>query len=229
LPSGRESFGPRLRAARERASITLDAIADSTKIQRSLLAGLENNDVSHWPKGIYRRGFLRDYLTAIGIAPEPVVAEFIRLFPEEGSPPAAGETSSDQPTELRLTFGDLPSPARRLCRRALAASVDLSAVATCGAVGWATGVGVPESAAAGAVVYFTVATIAWGQSAGAFLLVGRGRRKVDGGTELQATGALAREQLHIVARGQSDASRSQQPLSVDAGTAAPPRRRAATR
>ena len=43
------SFGRRLRLSRERLGISLEAIAASTKINRSLLADLERDDVSKWP------------------------------------------------------------------------------------------------------------------------------------------------------------------------------------
>ena len=47
----RDSFGPYLRGERERRGLTLEAIADSTKIKQSLLAALERNDMSRWPAG----------------------------------------------------------------------------------------------------------------------------------------------------------------------------------
>ena len=40
---------------RERRGITLEAIAETTKIALPLLESLERSDVSHWPKGIFRR------------------------------------------------------------------------------------------------------------------------------------------------------------------------------
>ena len=79
----RDSFGPYLRGERERRGLTLEAIADSTKIKQSLLAALERNDISRWPTGIFRRGFVREYASAIGLPPEPLVADFTRLFPDD--------------------------------------------------------------------------------------------------------------------------------------------------
>ena len=79
------SFGRRLRSGRERLGISLEAIAASTKINRSLLADLERGDVSKWPGGIYRRAFVREYAAAIGLPAEEVLAEFSELFPEEGT------------------------------------------------------------------------------------------------------------------------------------------------
>jgi transcriptional regulator with XRE-family HTH domain len=79
-----EAFGLRLKSHRERCGITLESIAESTKIKRSLLAALERGDVSHFPLGIFRRAFVRSYATAIGLPAEPIVAEFGQLFPEPG-------------------------------------------------------------------------------------------------------------------------------------------------
>jgi len=92
------AFGRRLRDERERKGVTIEAIASTTKINASLLAALERGDVSAWPSGIFRRSFIRGYATAIGAAPEPIVVEFSRLFPEDGTavetvvpePPPAG-------------------------------------------------------------------------------------------------------------------------------------------
>ena len=80
------SFGARLRAERERRQISIASIADKTKILGALLEGLENDDVSRWPTGFYRRAFFRAYVGAIGLDPEPVVREFAERFPEAEEP-----------------------------------------------------------------------------------------------------------------------------------------------
>jgi transcriptional regulator with XRE-family HTH domain len=77
-----ESFGAQLRQRRERKQIALSAIAEETKIKLSLLEGLERDDVSHWPTGIFRRAFIRAYAHAIGLQPDVVVREFVELHPD---------------------------------------------------------------------------------------------------------------------------------------------------
>ena len=77
-----ESFGARLRAQRERQQVELATIAEQTKIKLSLLEGLERDDVSHWPEGIFRRAFVRGYARAIGLEPDDVVREFLALHPD---------------------------------------------------------------------------------------------------------------------------------------------------
>ena len=130
-PAGRtpqELFCARLRATRERRGLTLAAVAGSTKVSASHFAALERGDVSHWPKGLYRRSFFRSYATAIGLPPDPTVEEFIALFPDEdaaaAAPAAAGEAAE---TPLRLTMDS--APRRDIWQRTLSLGVILDALA----------------------------------------------------------------------------------------------------
>src|ERR1700752_4426293 len=79
--SDQDSFGPRLRAERERRGISIDTIASVTKVGGDLWDGLERNDFSRWPSGIFARAFVRDYARAIGLDADEVVDEFCRLNP----------------------------------------------------------------------------------------------------------------------------------------------------
>ena len=54
------AFGSRLRTQRERRGVTLESIVDSTKIKLSLLAALERGDASQWPRGLFRRAYIRN-------------------------------------------------------------------------------------------------------------------------------------------------------------------------
>jgi hypothetical protein len=77
-----EIFVGRLRRHRERHQISLDDIASETRIKRELLEGLERNDLSGWPKGLYARAWVRAYASAIGVDAIDAVDEFCRLFPQ---------------------------------------------------------------------------------------------------------------------------------------------------
>lgn len=77
-----ETFGTRLRLQREEQQIPLATIAEQTKIKLSLLEGLERDDVSRWPTGIFRRSYFRAYASAIGLEPNRVLPEFQALFPD---------------------------------------------------------------------------------------------------------------------------------------------------
>jgi cytoskeletal protein RodZ len=76
-------FCARVKEARERRGVSLAAISEATKVASSLFDAFERGDVSRWPKGIYRRAYFRDYVTAIGLPPETTVREFLRHFPDE--------------------------------------------------------------------------------------------------------------------------------------------------
>jgi len=90
-----EEFGPRLRQERERRKISLDSIAATTKVNVALYEGLERDDVSRWPSGIFRRSFVRAYAIAIGLDPDAVVREFLERFPEPEPQPL--ETTATEP------------------------------------------------------------------------------------------------------------------------------------
>ena len=134
MNADRTGFCRSLKDARSGRELTLEAIADSSKIGVALLADLERGDFSRWPKGIFRRAFLREYAAAIGLSPEHVVGEALRLFPEEGgsAPPADPAQMAEG---LRLAL----APDRRWwlapsARRGLAACLDVTVVLFAGTV-----------------------------------------------------------------------------------------------
>jgi cytoskeletal protein RodZ len=119
-----KTFGSRLRYERERRQIDLRSIAESTKIAVPLLQGLERDDVSRWPSGIFRKSFIRSYAEAIGMDPEPVVREFSDLFPdpleveipavdvrpklEAVEPPSASASARPLTVKLTITWSGTP-------------------------------------------------------------------------------------------------------------------------
>src|SRR5688572_1047098 len=104
------TFGARLRLQRERQQVPLATIADRTKIKIALLEGLERDDVSHWPAGIFRRSYVRAYAQAVGLDPDPVVREFLSRYPDPFEDDSAVdavaknvETTTRRPP-MRLTY-----------------------------------------------------------------------------------------------------------------------------
>jgi transcriptional regulator with XRE-family HTH domain len=79
--SERDTFGPRLRRERERRGISLETLADRTNVSIELWIGLESNDFSKWPGGLFARSFVRDYARVVGLDPSEIVDDFCRLFP----------------------------------------------------------------------------------------------------------------------------------------------------
>ena len=76
-----ELFVTTLRQHRQRNRLSLEEISIDTRIKIELFEGLERNDLSEWPRGIYARAWVRAYSTAIGLDPSDTVNEFCRLFP----------------------------------------------------------------------------------------------------------------------------------------------------
>jgi len=136
-----EDLGAWLRRERERAGVSLETIAARTKVARTLLEGLERNDVSRWPNGIFRRAFVRGYASQVGLDPDYAVALFIRAFdgPQAASPvldratarAAAGAMSAGKhESSLRLTLAPEVSRWQEALARLGAATTDLMAPIT---------------------------------------------------------------------------------------------------
>ena len=79
--SERDAFGPNLRRIRIQRGVSIDQIVAATNVSASLWEGLERNDVSRWPTGIYARAYVRSYAKKIGVDPESTVDDFCRWFP----------------------------------------------------------------------------------------------------------------------------------------------------
>ena len=77
------TLGSYLRAERERRELTLRTISENTKVSLPLLEGLESDDISRWPGGIFRRAFVRSYAEAVGLDPDDV----FRRFEQQYKPP----------------------------------------------------------------------------------------------------------------------------------------------
>lgn len=72
------TLGAYLRRERERRGLALRTISESTKVSVPLLEGLEADDISRWPGGIFRRAFVRTYAECVGLDPDDVFRRFER-------------------------------------------------------------------------------------------------------------------------------------------------------
>jgi transcriptional regulator with XRE-family HTH domain len=181
-----DTFGPRLRAERERRGISIETIASVTKVGEDLWDALERNDFSRWPSGIFARAFVRDYARAIGLDADEVVDEFCRLFPlgdrrasrvihaqaqlighhiaysESGALPVDGDRRAaarplDESSALRA----------RILARSLATAVDAGASLSIAAgVSALMDISFWTMAGVVTVMYYTGMTIAFGTSPG---------------------------------------------------------------
>jgi transcriptional regulator with XRE-family HTH domain len=101
-----DSFGTWLRRERERRGITLKAISDQTKVSVPLFQGLEADDLSQWPAGIFRRGFVRAYATALGLDADDVM----RRFESQHAPAADNPSSETAGVVIPEVGAPLPGP-----------------------------------------------------------------------------------------------------------------------
>lgn len=83
------SIGSDLSAGREAAGLTLEDIADRTRVRRTVIERIEADDFSLCGGDVYARGHVRTIATVVGIDPAPLVAEFDRLHAPHG--PSASE------------------------------------------------------------------------------------------------------------------------------------------
>src|SRR6516164_631711 len=114
-----DDFGGKLRQARERRGISLRQIAASTKISAAALEGLERNDISKLPGGIFSRAFVRSYAAEIGLDPEETVREFLERF-SQGPPAAADPLAAAIPEQERAYREQQRRAARALTLAAVA-------------------------------------------------------------------------------------------------------------
>jgi len=140
------AFGSTLRRARLRNGITLAEIAERSRVKPELWEGLERNDLTGWPSGVYARSYIKTYAEMVGLDPQLTIDEFCRTFPNgdrRAEPVVRGYADIVQ---APITWEDdlLPdgvpdrrasssAPERRFprtsrSRRLLAAGLDLAAV-----------------------------------------------------------------------------------------------------
>jgi transcriptional regulator with XRE-family HTH domain len=169
-----DSLGRRLRAERERQQIALDAIAERTKIGIGLLKGLERDDVSRWPSGVYRRAFVHAYASELGMDGDAVAREFLERFadPEIGRPARSPTLFSGG---LRLSLDGTPSAFSGGCllpdpvHRLAAGACDAGLVLLLAAGSWALAGSFWASAALIALCYSAVSVLVLGNTPGVCL------------------------------------------------------------
>jgi hypothetical protein len=130
------AFGERLRCERERRGVSIQAIAQSTKIAPILLTSLERGDCSRWPGGVYSRAYVRGYAQALGLDPKRIADEFCECFPETAWPdepahaaPIDGDPDTVEVDGLRLTLDPVPGDRWRRLGSGLAARLAIAGAA----------------------------------------------------------------------------------------------------
>jgi cytoskeleton protein RodZ len=71
------AFGRELQREREKRKISLESIAEGTKVPAKHLLALEQEDFEHLPGGVFGRGIVRSYCRHIGLNED----EWLQRFP----------------------------------------------------------------------------------------------------------------------------------------------------
>lgn len=74
------NVGALLREARERRGISIDRLAQITKIRTPFLRAIEANDLDGVPQTVFVRGYLRAYAREVGLDPEETVRSYLEQF-----------------------------------------------------------------------------------------------------------------------------------------------------
>jgi cytoskeletal protein RodZ len=126
-------FGDTLRSERESRSISLDEIADATKIGKRYLDALEGERFAELPGGVFNKGYVRAYATFIGIDPDAAVVDYIKA--DHGHTQEQDERQQDVLLELaRAVEGRKPQQPSAL--RTWVPVLVTALVVAAGVTGW---------------------------------------------------------------------------------------------
>jgi transcriptional regulator with XRE-family HTH domain len=76
VPNHPRAFGEELQRLRESTGLSLEDIADETKISRQILRSLELGDFRFLPQKVFSRNFVTQYATVVGADPQQLAEAF---------------------------------------------------------------------------------------------------------------------------------------------------------
>ncbi|HEY1659481.1 MAG TPA: helix-turn-helix domain-containing protein [Candidatus Sulfotelmatobacter sp.] len=76
------AFGEKLRRQREHRGISLEAVANTTKISTRMLRALEEEHFDQLPGGVFNKGFVRAYARQIGLNEQEAINDYLAALAE---------------------------------------------------------------------------------------------------------------------------------------------------
>jgi cytoskeletal protein RodZ len=76
------TFGEKLRKQRELRGITLESVANTTKISTRMLQALEDEHFDQLPGGVFNKGFVRAYARQVGLDEEEAITDYLAALAE---------------------------------------------------------------------------------------------------------------------------------------------------
>ena len=83
----RDSIGALLKSERETRELSIQEVSSTTRIPRRTLESLEQNKFEDLPSGVFVRGFIKAYASAVEIDADEVLAQFDEERPAQILPP----------------------------------------------------------------------------------------------------------------------------------------------
>jgi len=94
-----ETLGEYLKSKREARNVTLEEIAEATKIRKAILEAIENNRQDLIPPRVFTQGFLRSYASYLELDESDVVKRYQENLEELESKNDEEELASQQPPQ----------------------------------------------------------------------------------------------------------------------------------
>lgn len=113
------SIGRALSEARLERNLSIEQVAEYTRISPRFLVALEREEFYELPAPVYVRGFLRSYANFLGLDPEPLLQELVAIGGPEMAPPEsyAPARPAARAGSSRDPFAPEPPPRRQPAHR----------------------------------------------------------------------------------------------------------------
>jgi cytoskeleton protein RodZ len=118
--------GLELRQARERRGVSLQEIANSTKISLRVLQAIESDDEARLPAKVFTRSFVKTYAAQVGLEPDATMRRYLEQLEPPDTPETIGGVQGP-PVNTVQKEAPLSSPGRVLQGRFGTAAVLLLA------------------------------------------------------------------------------------------------------
>jgi len=127
------AFGEDLRRAREERGVALETICQATKVPAKHIRALEAGALGELPGGVFRRGFVRSYLGALGLEEGAWMKRFEQSCRESG---VRDPSEREWATFAENVSNNRGARRRRAGVRGLGLGLVLAALVLAGWCGW---------------------------------------------------------------------------------------------
>ena len=98
-----ETLGDYLKNKREAQNITLEEVSQATRIRRTILEAIENNDYDLIPPKVFTQGFIKSYASYLGLDENDVIKQFYEIMESREKKKEPDESIQQQPPQPFLT------------------------------------------------------------------------------------------------------------------------------